>query len=76
MSKYQYRLKRLYWKHEQHQEWANCTEDQKQKIEKQSPNRFEFKTMLEAVIPPKSIVSDEPKKKRSKMSEKETEQDK
>ena len=59
MPKYKYRLRKLYRKHKAHNEWAVCDEETRQRVEKQSPKRFEFVAIEEGSISPRALVKEE-----------------
>lgn len=68
--KHQYRLKKGARSHKGQDKWINCTTQQKERIEKMSPNRFEFRDSIKAEVPeiavikPKiEVVKPKPKKK-------------
>lgn len=66
MSKYRYRLKRNARSFPSHAEWAICDESEKERIDKQAPNRFEFEKLVEAEIPPQAVVKPKEKKTEDK----------
>ncbi len=66
---YKYRLKKGARSFKVHEEWNICTEVQKEQIENNSPNRFDFEQQVKAEVPPAAIVKDKPKKGRPKKTE-------
>lgn len=61
--KFRYRLKREYWKHDDHKQWRTAhSEEEKKRIEKNSPRRFDFEVLENSIVPDIAIIKEEPKK--------------
>lgn len=67
---YQYRLKKGARSHQGQDEWNFCTSEQKTRIEKTSPNRFEFKESIKSEVPPAAIVKPKATKAKKKAEDK------
>lgn len=63
--KWKYRLKKGARTHKSHEEWNECTDDQRKTIEATSPKRFEFESVVKAEVPKAAIVKAKAKKEKT-----------